>query len=118
MLSVLHSGSASGSLRNMPSPEQGTSASTASNCPASRSQSGAVSMEVTTAFVTPQRSRFCISAEARPRTNSLHQSSPLPFCAAAICVDFPPGAAHRSSTRSPGRGASTVTADMADGSCI
>ena len=115
---MLQCSNAAGSLRNIPSPEQGASASTASKKPLSSLHSGPAAQEETTALVTPHRSRFCCRAAVRQRTYSLHHSKPRPSRQAAIWVDFPPGAAQRSSTRSPDLGASAVTADMAEGSCI
>ena len=89
---------AAASLRNIPSPEQGASTSTQSNKPGSAAASRAVSSLVTTALVTPIRSRFWRSTAARPALYSFASSSPCPASAAASWLDLPPGAAHRSAT--------------------
>ena len=108
---------APGSLLNMPSPEQGASTSTRSKKPPRAGHSRSGYAQETTAFITPSRSRFDSRAPARPLTGSLAQRSPLPSMAPAIWVALPPGAAHRSSMRSPGLGSRAVTADDAEGSC-
>ena len=72
----------------------------------------------TTALRTPMRSMLRERICARLGMGSLQQSSPRPAISAAICVLLPPGAAQRSSTRSPGWGSSAVTAVRALGSCM
>ena len=57
---------------------------------------------VTTAFLIPILSIFSDNIFALAGWISLLISSPSPFNAAASCVLFPPGAAHKSSTRSFG----------------
>ena len=74
------------------------------------------SAETANPLVTPIRSRLRLRIFARLGTGSLLTSSPRPSSASAIWVLFPPGAAQRSSTRSPGWGESTATAAMALGS--
>ncbi len=108
---------AAGSLRNIPSPEQGASTSTRSNAPGRALANRAGGSHRTTAFVTPMRSRLRLNSFARAGTGSLANSSPQPRIRSAIWAAFPPGAAHRSSTRSPGSGASAGTDAIALGSC-
>ena len=60
-----------------------------------------------TSTVAPMRAAVRRSASARPGWRSTATSSPDPSISAARWVVLPPGAAHRSSTRSPGRGASS-----------
>ena len=100
----------------MPSPEQGASTRILSKNAGKRSASASGSALVTTALATPIRSMLRESTCAREGTGSLHTSSPCPPISAAICVLLPPGAAHRSRMRSPGRGSSAVTAERALGS--
>ena len=101
----------------MPPPLQGASTSTASNAPAQRAASASGWALTTSALGMPMRSMLRLRIFAREGTGSLHTSSPSPASAAAICVLLPPGAAHRSRTRSPGLGASALTGAMALGSC-
>ena len=115
--SGFHWDAASGSRRNMPSPEQGASTSTRSKNAGSARASASAGAEVTNAFVTPSRSRFPSRMRARENSISLESRKPRPFSRAAICPLLPPGAAHRSSTRSPGRGSSAATGAIADASC-
>ena len=107
---------AAGSLRNMPSPEQGASTSTRSNQPGSASARRPGVSFVTTALVTPMRSRFWRRISARAGTYSLASKSPCPARAAASWLLLPPGAAHRSHTRMPGRTSSSGAAPAALGS--
>ena len=72
---------------------------------------------VTRALATPMRSMFLLRIFARLGTGSLHTSSPSPLRYAASWVDFPPGAAQRSNTFSPGWRARAAAAAMALGSC-
>ena len=113
----LYCAAAAASLRNMPSPEQGASTSTRSNTPGSAAARRAVSSLVTTALVTPMRSRFWRSTLARAGSYSLASSSPCPASAAASWADLPPGAAHRSATNIPGRTPSSAAGAAALGSC-
>ena len=115
--SGFHWDAASGSRRNMPSPEQGASTSTRSKNAGSARASASAGAEVTNAFVTPSRSRLPSRMRARENSISLESRKPRPFSRAAICPLLPPGAAHRSSTRSPGRGSSAATGAIADASC-
>ena len=71
----------------------------------------------TSALLTPMRSMLEASTRARFGWISLQTRRPLPCIAAAICVDFPPGAAQRSSTSSPGCASSRAAGAMALGSC-
>ena len=115
--SGFHWDAASGSRRNMPSPEQGASTSTRSKNAGSARASASAGAEVTNAFVTPSRSRLPSRMRARENSISLESRKPRPFSRAVICPLLPPGAAHRSSTRSPGRGSSAATGAIADASC-
>ena len=101
----------------MPSPEQGASTRMRSKNDGKRGASWSGIALVTTAWRTPMRSMLRERICAREGTGSLHTSSPRPCISPAICVLLPPGAAHRSSTRSPGCGQSALTADRALGSC-
>lgn len=65
----------------------------------------------------PMRSMFCERIFARSQTGSLHTSTPCPPMRKPLCVDFPPGAAHKSSTCSPGCAFSTAAGSIALGSC-
>ena len=89
----------------------------ASKCSGQRSASLSGSSQVTTALETPMRSRLPASDWALEGSGSLDTSSPRPSSAAAICVLLPPGAAHRSSTRSPGIAPSAAALAMALASC-
>ena len=115
--SGFHWDAASGSRRNMPSPEQGASTSTRSKNAGSARASASAGAEVTNALVTPSRSRLPSRMRARENSISLESRKPRPFSRAAICPLLPPGAAHRSSTRSPGRGSSVATGAIAEASC-
>ena len=70
-----------------------------------------------TEFTGPIRSRLLISAWARAGSYSLLTSTPCPFSAAASWLLLPPGAAHMSSTRWPGRTSSSAAGALAEGSC-
>ena len=109
--------SASGSLRNIPSPEQGASTRMRSKKAGRASAIRSGLSFRTTAFATPIRSRLFFNTSARAGTYSLATSSPAPFMAAASWLVLPPGAAHRSSTRIPGSAPSRGAADEAEGSC-
>ncbi len=80
----------------MPSPEHGASTSARSN-PLSSGGSARPSAQTTETFVAPSRRTFSSSSRARPGCFSTATTSP------ASIVAFPPGAAHRSSVRSPSR---------------
>ena len=71
---------------------------------------------VTTAFPIPIRSTFCDKIFALAGWISLLTKSPSPIILPAAWVVFPPGAAHRSRIRSPGRASKASPADMALGS--
>ena len=108
---------ATGSLRNIPSPEQGASTSTRSkNSGRASAMRAGVSLS-TTALGTPMRSRLLFRISARAATYSLLTSTPRPCKAAASWLLLPPGAAHRSNTRMPGCTPSSGAAEDADGSC-
>ena len=109
--------SATGSLRNIPSPEQGASTSTRSKNSGSASAMRAGVSLSTTALETPMRSRLLFKISARAATYSLLTSTPRPCNAAASWLLLPPGAAHRSSTRIPGCTPSSGAAEEAEGSC-
>ena len=104
-------------MRNIPSPEQGASTSTRSKKPGNLAARRSVFSLVTMALATPMRSMFRARIFARAGLYSLQSSSPCPSILPAIWVDFPPGAAQRSQIRSPGRGSSRATADIALASC-
>ena len=114
--SSLHSPMASGSLRNIPSPEQGASTNTLSKKAGSVSASSSAEALTTAQFLTPMRSTFCERIFARPDTYSLAMSTPSPAIAAASCVVLPPGAAQRSRTRSLGCTLRRGAAHIAEGS--
>ena len=97
----------------MPSPEQGASTSMASKHSGQSAASLRGSAQVTTALAAPMRSRLPASAWALEGSGSLDTSRPRLFSAAAIWVLLPPGAAHRSSTRSPRFASSTAALAMA-----
>ena len=98
---VLHCSHASSFFRNIPSPEHGASTMIlvkySLKCSARRC---GVSF-VTTALAIPMRSIFSERIFARAGWISLLMRIPLPAITAAICVLFPPGAAHKSRIRSP-----------------
>ena len=64
----------------------------------------------------PQRSIFSRSAFTRVAEISLATKRPSPFNCSPNAVIFPPGAAHRSSTRSPGRTPLIAAGNIAAGS--
>ena len=92
-----------GSFRNIPSPEQGASTKILSKnsgkYPERRPGVSFVTME----FRIPKSSRLRRSAFARELLMSLATRKPFPCSFAPRAVAFPPGAAHRSRTYSPGR---------------
>ena len=112
----LHSFMASGFFLNMPSPEQGASTSIAWKNAGKCSASLPLSSFVTTAFLTPILSMLEDRILHLALFISLDTRSPSCPRYEASCVDFPPGAAHKSSTLMPGFGASRLAADMALGS--
>ena len=114
--SRLHSSLAASSLRNIPSPEQGASTRTRSKKDGNGAAIRSGFSLQTTQPATPIRSTFWDRMRARSPMISLETNSPCPCIRPAICVLFPPGAAHRSRIRSPGSGASTSTAAIAEGS--
>ena len=107
---------AAGSLRNMPSPAQGASTSTASKTGPVAPISFSGSMDVTTAFLAPMRSRLLRRIVARLGTISLANSTPW-GTRAASWADLPPGAAHRSSTAMVGLRSKRSAGTWADSSC-
>jgi hypothetical protein len=117
-LSCVHARRASGSLRNMPSPEQGASTSTASKASGHFSASLSGDSLTTAAFVDAQPLQVSGQRPGAGRTISLATRAPRPPIRAAICDAFPPGAAHRSSTTSPGCGASPSAGAWALASCM
>lgn len=90
------------SLLITPRPEHGASTSTRSNI---STYLGRIlpSMLTITWFLTPMRDRLYLIALHRSGSGSLIQSSPRFFICIAMWVDLPPGAAHRSKIRSPGK---------------
>ena len=72
---------------------------------------------VTQIFPAPNISRFLRSAFARELLISLENRTPVPANFAASSVLLPPGAAHKSRTRSPGLIGSHAAGDIALGSC-
>ena len=92
---------ASGRAARTPRPEQGGSSRMRSKLPSANSSASATT---TRAHDAPNRSRVACSARARPAWRSTHTSSPRSAMSAASWPAFPPGAAHRSSTRMPGLG--------------
>ena len=116
--SMLHCSIASGSFRNIPSPEQGASTCIALKKPGKCEASTKLSSFVTIAFLIPIRSIFCDKIRLLCVLISFDTKSPLSPKYVASCVLFPPGAAHRSSTLIPGFGAKSAAADMALGSCM
>ena len=95
-LSVLHSSTATASFRNMPSPEQGTSVRMTSNVAFSGVNS-AGSAWVTTTSGCPHFTRFSANTPMRERITSLLTSRLPSGRSERTWVDFPPGAAQRSS---------------------
>ncbi len=89
----------------MPRSEHGGSTSTRSKRPLVRG--GGVGDPDARRSPAPMRAAVRRSASARPGWRSTATSSPRPSISAARWVVLPPGAAQRSSTRSPGRGASS-----------
>ena len=71
---------------------------------------------VTTTFVAPHRSKFSRKSLARLFEISLATKSPLFSKKLASAVDLPPGAAHKSSTFSPGFTLRATAGYIADGS--
>ena len=66
----------------------------------------------------PLTSIFFCKAFTLEAEKSFVTSKPSPCKYEAACVDFPPGAAQRSSTLSPGFIPATLAGVMAEGSCI
>ena len=103
-LSSDHCERASSSLRNIPSPEQGTSATTMSKKPGIEPKAFG-STDVTTAEGSPHTAALSARTAALCFIISLEISRYLPLHAALrlaeTSVVFPPGAAQRSSTLTP-----------------
>ena len=94
--SPLHSLTATGSLRNIPSPEQGTSVNMTSK-KSVKEEKSAGSLLVTTTPECPHFVRFSANTCERLRITSLATSRLPAGNTLRACVDFPPGAAQRSS---------------------
>ena len=105
------------SFRNMPSPEHGASTRILSKKPGKTSARPAGVSLVTSTFSLPNSSRLRSSALARALLMSLATRRPVPFRRAFSSVALPPGAAQRSSTRSPGSIGRRDAGVMALGSC-
>ena len=94
--STLHSSTATGSFRNMPSPEQGTSVRiTSNNSPNGTKSAG--SLFKTTVPGCPHFVTFSASTCTRLRITSFATSRLPSGKTERASVDFPPGAAQRSS---------------------
>ena len=115
--SRLHVFTASGSFRNIPSPEQGASTSILSKYSGNLEVRRDGGSFVTTQFEIPNSSMFRSSARTLEGEISFATKSPLPQRRSPSCVAFPPGAAHRSSTLSPGMTGRISAGAMALGSC-
>ncbi len=117
-LSSVHSSTAVCDLLNMPSPEHGASTSILSKNPANLPEIFLGSSLITSAFFTPILSIFSDKIRALSGIISLATRIPSPFSISAICVLLPPGAAHKSSTLSPGSASRYIAGDIAEGSCM
>ena len=104
------------SLRNIPSPEQGASTRILSKYSGIRAASFSGSSLETQMPGRPNSSRFFSRALALELLMSLAKRRPVPLSFAPSSVLFPPGAAHRSRTRSPGSTGSRAAGAMALGS--
>ena len=71
---------------------------------------------MTTTFVAPHLSRFSLKSFALLFEISLATKSPISSSKLANAVDLPPGAAHKSSTLSPGFTLRETAGYIADGS--
>ena len=79
---------------------------------------GAAASAVRTSTVAPPSARRCGGARRRGRRGARRRRArPRPSISAARWVVLPPGAAHRSRTRSPGRGASSRATVIAARDC-
>ena len=116
--SKLHSSTATWSLRNMPSPEQGTSVRITSNKWV-RSVKSAGSLFVTTTSGCPHFIKFSANICERFRITSLATNKLPSGKALRQRVDFPPGAAQRSSitTGSCTYSRSTRSTNIDEASC-
>ena len=99
---ILHSRHASSFFLNIPSPEQGASTRILSKYCSNRSAKVSGASFRTSALQIPILSIFSDKILALAGCISLHTKSPCPRISAAICVLFPPGAAHKSRILSPG----------------
>ena len=115
--SVLHSESAASSLRNIPSPEQGASTTTRSKNPGKSSAIFSGVSFKTSALEIPIRSIFSDKIFTRDGWISFAIKIPSPASASPSAVAFPPGAAHKSRTFSPGFACAMAAVIMAEGSC-
>ena len=104
------------SFRNMPSPEHGASRRILLKKAGKRCASLAGLSSVTSMFLMPKSSRFLRRALALEVLISLASRKPVSFKAAPSAVAFPPGAAQRSRTKSPGSTGSLDAGVMALGS--
>ena len=93
--SGVHSSIATGSLRNIPSPEQGTSVRMTSKKDG-KAEKSAGSLLVTTTSGCPHFARFSAKTCERFRMTSLATSRLPSGSTLRAWVDFPPGAAQRS----------------------
>ncbi len=101
---------------SVPRPEHGGSTSTRSNtAPSGRGL--AASPSSTRTLLACRRFAVCCSRLARVWLRSTASTVPSPPISAARCVVLPPGAAHRSSTRSPACGASARATSIAARDC-
>ena len=100
----------------MPSPEHGASRRILLKKAGKRWASLAGFSSVTSIFFIPKSSRFLRRALALEVLISLARRNPVSFKAAPRAVAFPPGAAQRSRTKSPGSMGSLEAGVMALGS--
>ena len=105
------------SLRNIPSPEQGASISILSKYSGKYCSSLPGSSLSTSILPIPKTSMFLRSPLALELLISLATSIPCPFSLAPSSVALPPGAAHTSSTLSPGSTGRRLAGVIALGSC-
>ena len=89
-------------FRNIPSPEHGASIKILLKKPVIDGTKYLASVQRIISFLIPNISILRINAFVLDILTSLDTKSPSPFNFAPSSVDFPPGAPHRSSTRSPG----------------
>ena len=107
---------AAGSFLNIPSPEHGASTKILSKKWGNFFDKRSGLSLVTTTFVAPHLSRFSLKSFALLFEISFTTKRPLLSSELANAVDFPPGAAHKSSTLSPGFTLRETAGYIADGS--